>query len=109
MQGNNYGLLMKTIKKFPKSLFGQPDGFSLLTSTKFAVRFAFAELPFTLQHDREFVMFMCHFPLFIKLFMLLLCVIFTRGVLSIPACDVYVRLKTNGAAIKIAIWTTNNQ
>ena len=38
MQGNNYGLLMKTIKKFPKSLFGQPDGFSLLTGTKFAVR-----------------------------------------------------------------------
>ena len=26
MQGNNYGLLMKTIKKFTKSLFGQPDG-----------------------------------------------------------------------------------
>ena len=28
--------------------------------------------------------------------------IFTRGVLSIPACDVYVRLQTTGAAIKIA-------
>ena len=74
MQGNNYGLLMKTIKKFPKSLFGQPDGFSLLTGTKFAVRLI--ELPFTLQHDREFVMFRFYFPLFIKLFMVLLCVIF---------------------------------
>ena len=36
-------------------------------------------------------------------------VIFTRGVLSIPACDVYVRLETSGAAMKIARGTTNNQ
>ena len=36
-------------------------------------------------------------------------VIFTRGVLSIPACDVYVRLDTTGAAIKIARGTTKNQ
>ena len=35
--------------------------------------------------------------------------IFTRGILSIPACDVYVRLETTGAAIKIAGGTTNNQ
>ena len=28
---------------------------------------------------------------------------------SIPACDVYVRLETTGAAIKIARWTTKNQ
>ena len=70
MQGNNYGLLMKTIKKFPKSLFRQPDGFSLLTSTKFAVRLI--ELPFTLQHDRQIVMFRFYFPLFIKLCMVLL-------------------------------------
>ena len=35
--------------------------------------------------------------------------IFTRGVLSIPACDVYVRLETTGAAIKISRGTTNNQ
>ena len=75
MQGNNYGLLMKTIKKkIPKSPFGQPDGFSLLTGTKFAVRLI--ELPFTLQHDREIVMFRFYFPLFIKLCMVLLCVIF---------------------------------
>ena len=75
MRGNNYGVLMKTIKKkFPKSLFGQPDGFSLLTGTKFAVRLI--ELPFTLQHDREVVMFRFYFPLFIKLWMILLCVIF---------------------------------
>ena len=73
MWGNNYGLLMKTIKKIPKSLFRQPDGFSLLTGTKFAVRLI--ELSFTLQHDRELVMFRFYFPLLIKLFMVLLCVI----------------------------------
>ena len=28
---------------------------------------------------------------------------------SIPACDVYARLETTGAAIKIARETTNNQ
>ena len=71
------------------------------------------ELSFTLQYDREFVMFRFYFPLFIKLFMVLLCVlkrvIFTRGVLSILACDVYVRLETTGAAIKIARGTPNNQ
>ena len=56
MQGNNYGLLMKMMKKkFPKSLFVQPNGFSLLTGTTFAVRLT--ESPFTLQHDREIVMF----------------------------------------------------
>ena len=43
-------------KKHKKNhLFGQPDGFSLLTGTIFAVRLI--ELPFTLKHDREFVMF----------------------------------------------------
>ena len=72
------------------------------------------ELPFTPQHDREIVMFRFYFPLFIKLCMALLCVIFksenfTRGVLNIPACDVYVRLKTTGAAIKNARGTTKNQ
>ena len=72
------------------------------------------ELTFTLQHDREFVMCRFYFPLFIKLFCDLLRVIFkselfTRGVLSIPVCDVYVRLETTGAAIKIARGTTNNQ
>ena len=34
---------------------------------------------------------------------------FTRGVLSIPACDVYARLETTGAAMKFARGTTNNQ
>ena len=34
---------------------------------------------------------------------------FTRGVLSIPPCDVYVRLETTGAVMKIARGTTNNQ
>ena len=74
MQGNNYGLLVKTMKNFQNHPFGQPDAFSLLTGTKFAVQFI--ELPFTLQRDREFVMFRFYFPLFIQLFMVLLCVIF---------------------------------
>ena len=79
----------------------------------FAVRLI--ELTFTLQHDREFVVFRFYFPLSIKLFFgfvmgnLYKRVIFTRGVLSIPACDVCVRLKTTGAAIKIARGATNNQ
>ena len=62
MQGNNYGLLVKTIKNSQNHLSGQPDGFSLLTGTKFAVQLI--ELPFMLQHDREFVMFRFYFPLF---------------------------------------------
>ena len=38
MQGNSYGLLVKTIKKIPKTTsVGQPNGLSLLTGTKFAV------------------------------------------------------------------------
>ena len=46
--------------------------------------------------------------------MVLLCVIIKRvwyaGILSTPACDVHVRLKTNGIAIlKLAKETTNNQ
>ena len=79
MQGNNYIHNYIRVfneydkkKKIPKSLLGQPEGFSL--GTKFAVRLI--ELPFTLQHDREIVMFRFYFPLFIKLFMVLLCVIF---------------------------------
>ena len=35
IQGNKYGLLVKTIKKLP--IYGQPDVFSLLTSIKFTV------------------------------------------------------------------------
>ena len=74
---------------------------SLLTGTKFAVRLI--ELPFTLQHDRE-IMFRFHFMCNLEKR-----VIFTRGVLSIPTCDVYVGLETTGAAMKIARGTTNNQ
>ena len=33
----------------------------------------------------------------------------TRGILSTPASDVHVRLKTTGTAIEIARETTNNQ
>ena len=112
MQGNNYGLLMKTIKKNSQNHFSASRTGSPFSGTKFAVRLI--ELPFTPQHDREIVMFRFYFPLLIKLCMALLCVIFksenfTRGVLSIPACDVYVRLKTTGAAIKNARGTTKNQ
>ena len=57
MQSNNYGLLVKTMKKIAKI-------------TKSAVQLK--ELPFTLQHGREFVMFRFYFPLFIKLFAVLL-------------------------------------
>ena len=63
-----------------------------------------------LQHDSELIMFRFYFPLF----MVLLCVIlkafdvYARHFEYSPACDVYVRLKTNGAAIKIAKETTNN-
>ena len=73
MQGNNYGLLMKTIKKIPQLTFRPAGRVLLLTGTKFAVRLI--ELPFTLQHDTDFVMFRFYFPLFVKLFMVLLCVI----------------------------------
>ena len=48
--------------------------------------------------------------------MVLLCVIFKsegyifkHGVLNIPTCDVYVQLKTTGAAIKIVRGTNKNQ
>ena len=86
-----------------------------MTGNIFAVRSI--ELILTLQHDREFVevLFEVLFPFNYKtVYGFVMCnlykrVIFTRGVLSIPASDVYVRLKTTGAAIKIARGTTNNQ
>ena len=70
MQGNNYGLLMKTIKKIPKITFRPAE--RVLTFDRHQIW----ELPFTLQHDREIVMFRFYFLLFIKLCMILLCVIF---------------------------------
>ena len=110
---SNYRLLVKTMeKKSQNHLFGQPDGFSILTGTKCVVRLI--ELPFTLQHDREF-MSRFYFPLFIKQSMVLLCVVFKNewylraAFLSISACYVYVRLETTDAAIEIARGTTNNQ
>ena len=66
MQGNNYGLLVKTIKKFPKSPF-RPAGRVLMHFWQNQIC--------TLKH-REFVMFRFYFPLFIKVFMVLLLVIF---------------------------------
>ena len=88
------GFIGENIKNSQNHLFGQLDRFSVLSSTKFAVRLI--ELPFMLQHDREFVTFRFYFPLFIKLLMVFLCVILivTRGCLSIPACHVYVRLES---------------
>ena len=67
------GFIGENVKNSQNHLFGQLDRFSVLSSTKFAVRLI--ELPFTLQHDGEFVMFRFYFPLPIKLFMVL-CVIF---------------------------------
>ena len=55
----------------------------------------------TLRNNKEFIMFI--FYGFIT------CLIYRRGILSSPACDVHVRMKTNGTAIKIAKETTNNQ
>ena len=51
-----------------------------------------------LQHDRDLIMFRFYFPLFMVWY-----VIFTRGLLSSPACSVlfYVRLKTTRAAMKL--------
>ena len=56
----------------------------------------------TLQRDKEFIMLRFYFSLFMVL-------LFTRVILSTPACDVYAQLKTSGEAIKIAWETTNNQ
>ena len=66
MQGNDYGILVKTIKKIPKINFSASRTGSHFWQNQIC----------TLQHDREFVMFRFYFPLFIKLFMVLLCVIF---------------------------------
>ena len=68
----------------------------------------------TFQHDREFIIFRFYFPLFMALFLLSLKAfdIYARHFEysgSTPARDVYVGLKTRGAAIKIARETTNNQ
>ena len=63
MQGNNYGLLVKTIKKFLKSPIytASSEGFSLLSSTKFAVRAVGAVWMninrVRLQHGRELIKF----------------------------------------------------
>ena len=38
MQGTNFGLSVETIENEQNRRYGQPEGFSLLTSTKFEVR-----------------------------------------------------------------------
>ena len=75
MQGNNYGLLVKTIKNAQNHLMdicGRPHRFSqVLSSTKFAVRAVGAvwininRVKF--QHYRELTMFRFYFPLFMVL------------------------------------------
>ena len=69
MLGNNYGLLVKTIKKFPKSPV-QPAG-RVLTFFKHQICSPSCRAV-RLQHDRELIMFRLYFTLF----MVLLCVIY---------------------------------
>ena len=69
MQGNNSGLLMKTIKKIPKITF-RPAG-RVLPFDRHQICSGINRVTFTLQHDREIVMFRFYFPLFIKLCMIL--------------------------------------
>ena len=69
MQGNNYGLLVKTIKKFANTTFSASrTGSHFWQAPNLQCRLI--ELTFTPQHDREFVMFRFYFRLFIKLFMI---------------------------------------
>ena len=95
MQGNNYGLLVKTIKKFPK-----PNLQCELLGVWMNINRV------RLQHDSELIMFRFYFPLF----MVLLCVIlkafdiYARHFEYSPACDVYVRLKTKGAGCPVPIF-----
>ena len=98
LQGNNYGLLVKKITKFPKSPFRPAgrvftfDKQQICSSICQVFEWTLIELPFTLQHNREFVMFRFYFPLLIKLFMVLLCVIrvdiYARHFEYAPACHV---------------------
>ena len=67
------------------------------------------ELPFTLQHDREIVMFRFYFPLFIKLCMILLCVIFKSERYLRAAMHAMCMFDWKQPAMKIARGTTNNQ
>ena len=79
MQGNNYGLIVTTMKKFQKAPIctaSQTGSHALLLNTKFAVR-AVAAVGMNinrvrLHHDRELIMFRFYSPLFT----VLLCVIF---------------------------------
>ena len=74
MQGNNYGLLVKTKKKFPKSPF-RPAG-RVLTFDRHQICSGINRVTIYASTDREIVMFRFYFPLFRKLFVVLLCVIF---------------------------------
>ena len=68
------GFSWKRSKNSQNHLYGHPDVFSLLTSTKFPVPAVWWMNinRVTLQHDREFIMFRFYF----SLFTFLLCVIF---------------------------------
>ena len=75
MQGNKYGLLVNTIKKFPKSpMYGQPEVFSLLANTKFLV----TAVDCSNEHKIALRFNTIEFKLYFPLFMVLLCVIVKR-------------------------------
>ena len=72
MQGNKYGLLVNTIKTFPKSpIYGQPEVFSLLANTKFLV----PAVDCLNEHKIELRFNTIEFKLYFPLFMVLLYVI----------------------------------
>ena len=99
-QGNNYGLLVKTIKKFPKSPI-RPAG-RVLTVVKHQI--CSPRCRSRLYEHLSFNMIENLLCLgFISLYLWFCYVIFTSSILSTPVCDVllYVRLKTTCAPIKL--------
>ena len=121
MQGNNYGLLVKTIKKCPKS----PNGYirpatpvlTFRSSTKFAVRAVGAVWinirRVKLQHYGELTMFRFYFPLFMVFLRVIfksvcyLCAAFWV-ILIAMFCYMFV-WRQQAQRKKIAEETTNNQ
>ena len=87
----------ETVEKISKITY-TASRFSFSTSAKLAVRAVSSVWininRVTLQHNKEFIMFILLFNGFITFD--------TRGILSPPASDVHERLKTNRTAIKFA-------
>ena len=89
--------LGKTVRKISKISY-TASWFSLLTSVKFSVDIKRV----TLQHNKEVIVFVFLFNGFITMCSLKKrLILYTLGILSTPASDVYERLKTNGKVIKI--------